>query len=82
MSTALVEWRKARSVELVLQGHTYDQVAEQVGYANRGTAWRTVPTALGAQKEQAGEERRPLPGVRWCAGIVSPAAVTVWLTVL
>jgi hypothetical protein len=64
MGTAVAEWRKARSVELVLQGHTYDQVAAEVGYANRGTAWRTVSKALAEQKEQAVDELRALEVAR------------------
>lgn len=60
MGKATAEWRKARSVELVLQGHTYDEVAAEVGYANKGTAWRTVSKALAEQKVQAVDELRAL----------------------
>lgn len=60
MGTALAEYRKVRSIELVLQGYTYDQVAAEVGYANKGTAWRTVSKALAEQKVQAVDELRAL----------------------
>ncbi|MBK9435541.1 MAG: helix-turn-helix domain-containing protein [Micrococcales bacterium] len=38
MSKARANYRKARAVELVLDGHNYDQIAAELGYANRGTA--------------------------------------------
>jgi hypothetical protein len=43
---ALASWRKCRAVELALHGKTYDQIAREVGYANRGTAHRVVMKAL------------------------------------
>jgi hypothetical protein len=46
MPMAIAEYRKARSVELALQGVPYDDIAKSVGYSNRGTAWRTVTKAL------------------------------------
>lgn len=47
MSSALVaSYRKARAVELAMAGLSYDQIAHELGYANRGTAWRTVQSAL------------------------------------
>jgi hypothetical protein len=39
-------WKAARAVELVREGMTYDQVAQAVGYANRGTVHRVVTKAL------------------------------------
>ncbi len=44
----LAEWRKARAVELATQGHTYQQIADELGYANRGTVHRVVQQALQA----------------------------------
>jgi transposase-like protein len=47
MSTAaLTNYRKARAVELALSGASYDQIAAELGLANRGTAWRCVDRAL------------------------------------
>ncbi len=45
----LAAWRKAKAVELAVEGHTYDTIAEQVGFANRGTAHRVVRKALDEQ---------------------------------
>jgi hypothetical protein len=43
---ALAHWRQARAVELAISGHDYATIAKEVGYSNRGTAWRTVQKAL------------------------------------
>lgn len=43
---ALAQWRKRRSVELALSGLPYDEIAADVGYKNRGTAWNVVQKAL------------------------------------
>jgi hypothetical protein len=51
--SALAAWRKARSVELALEGHPYDDIAKEVGYANRGTAHRVVHKALAAREVEA-----------------------------
>ncbi len=45
----LAAWRKAKAVELAVEGHTYDTIAREVGYANRGTAHRVVRQALDEQ---------------------------------
>jgi thymidine phosphorylase len=47
---ALAAWRKGQAVELALEGHCYDTIAERVGYTNRGTAWRVVQEALEERK--------------------------------
>jgi hypothetical protein len=46
---ALALWRRSTAVELALAGHSYDEIAAACGYANRGTAWRTVTEALREQ---------------------------------
>ena len=43
---ALAAYRKARAVELALAGHSYDEIAHELGLANRGTAWHMVQNAL------------------------------------
>ena len=58
MTLAVAEYRKARSVELALQGVPYDDIAREVGYSNRGTAWRTVTKALRERVDEAVEEYR------------------------
>ena len=42
-------WRQGQAVQLAADGHSYDEIARQVGYANRGTAWRAVNGALSRQ---------------------------------
>ena len=39
-------WRRSRAVQLATAGYSYDAIAREVGYANRGTAWRAVDKAL------------------------------------
>ena len=39
---ALAAARRARAVELATQGMTYQQIADELGYANRGTVYRLV----------------------------------------
>jgi hypothetical protein len=56
----LAKWRKARCVELALAGHSYDEIALQVGYANRGTAWRAVSESLNSRVDEAVTEYREL----------------------
>lgn len=60
MSKARANYRKARAVELVLDGHNYDQIAAELGYANRGTAWRTVQRALHDREVEAVDEYREM----------------------
>ena len=55
---ALAKWRQAKAVELAQAGHDYDSIAREVGYANRGTAWRTVQTALRERVAEGVEEYR------------------------
>ena len=64
MAKALSEWRKARAVELALQGLSYDAIAKEVGYANRGTAWRTVTKALAERTDMAVRQLRAMEGER------------------
>jgi hypothetical protein len=57
---ALAAVRRARAVELRTTGLTYDQIAIELGYANRGTVYRVVSEALKAQTLEAVEELRSL----------------------
>jgi len=57
---ALPKWRRARCVELALAGHSYAEIALQVGYQNRGTAWRAVQDSLNSRIAGAVEEYREL----------------------
>jgi hypothetical protein len=47
-------------MELALAGLSYDDIAEQVGYTNRGTAWRAVQHALRERTLQAVDEHREM----------------------
>jgi orotate phosphoribosyltransferase-like protein len=60
MSMAVAESRKARCVELATKGVPYDQIASEVGYANRGTAWRVVNKALTERVDSAVDEYRQM----------------------
>jgi hypothetical protein len=52
--------RRARAVELRTAGLTYDQIAIELGYANRGTVYRVVSEALRAQTLEAVAELRSI----------------------
>lgn len=58
MPKVMSNLRRARAVELAMQGHSYDDIARAVGYANRGTAWRTVQRALHDREVEAVDEYR------------------------
>lgn len=60
MPKSVAAYRKARAVELALGGASYDEIAQEVGYANRGTAWRTVQRALHDREVAAVDEYREL----------------------
>ena len=64
MATALTRWRQCRAVELVLEGKKYDDIAREVGYANRGTAHRAVAKALSERVVDNIDELRALEGNR------------------
>src|SRR3954451_16820147 len=57
---ALAQECRTRAVELVLTGHTYQQVADHMGYANRGTVYRIVQEALQARQADSIDELRQL----------------------
>jgi hypothetical protein len=41
-----------------MAGHSYDDIADEVGYANRGTAWKTVQKALDSRVMQSVDDYR------------------------
>ena len=57
---ALAAARRVRAVELRTAGHTYDRIATELGYANRGTVYRVVANALETQTAEAVEGLRSL----------------------
>ena len=56
----LARWRQAKAVELAQAGHDYDSIAREVGYSNRGTAWRVVQKALQDRVTEGVDEYRRL----------------------
>jgi hypothetical protein len=61
---ALAAARRARAIELRTQGCTYDQIAEELGYANRGTVYRIISDALAEREHQAVDSLRFLESAR------------------
>src|SRR5450631_213550 len=61
---ALGAARRARAVELRTQGWTYEQIAVELGYANRGTVFHIVSQALKAHTAEAVGELRSLEVAR------------------
>jgi hypothetical protein len=61
---ALAASRRVKAVELRTRGLTYDQIAVQLGYANRGTVFRVVSDALKAETVEAVKDLRSLEVAR------------------
>jgi transposase-like protein len=56
--------RRAKAVELRLQGKTFDQIADQLGYHDRSTAYKAVKTAIQAVGREDARELRELDLLR------------------
>jgi predicted transcriptional regulator len=56
--------RRIRAVELLASGCTYQQVADQLGYTSRGTAYAVVAKALREQTAEAVADLRDLENAR------------------
>lgn len=61
---ALAAARRARAIELRAQGWTYEDIARDLGYANRGTVCHIVSDALRARTDQAVDTLRSLEAQR------------------
>jgi len=57
---ARAQWRRARAVELALDGKSYDFIAREIGVSSRGNAWRTVQKALNDRVVAGVDELREL----------------------
>ena len=68
---AVAAWRKAKAVELAVEGHTCDAIARKVGYANRGTAYRVVRQALDERIADNVDELRATEVARLDAPVTS-----------
>ena len=56
LSRTVAEYRAARATELSLKGLTYEQIAEELGFADRSGAWRAVRRCLGRRQQVAADE--------------------------
>jgi hypothetical protein len=61
---ALAAARRVRAVELKTAGYTYAQVADELGYSSRGTAYNIVAKALREQTAEAVADLRDLENAR------------------
>lgn len=57
---ALAAERRTRSVEMALSGSSYQAIADELGYANRGTVYRIVQSALHDREAESIDELRQL----------------------
>jgi len=74
---ALAAQRRTRALKLIAQGQTYQQVADYLGYANRGTVHRLVSQALASQQVEAVGSLRELEGAR-----LDALQVSLWETAM
>ena len=56
MNRSLVAYREAVCVELAIKGHTFDEIADIVGYRSRSGAWRAVRRALRRRTVRAADQ--------------------------
>ena len=61
---ALAVARRVRAVELLTSGCTYQQVADELGYTSRGTAYNVLAKALREQTTEAVTDLRTLESAR------------------
>ncbi len=75
---ALASARKCRAIQLKLQGLTYQQIADELGYTSRGTVYKIVKTAQAIQLTGAVEEHLDIEVSRLNAlqAAVWPAAIS------
>ena len=64
MTSAAVLERQARAAELVQAGQSYDDIAAELGYANRSGAWKAVQRALSSHLAESVDEPRMLEVLR------------------
>jgi hypothetical protein len=57
-SLAQARVKRARAVELLADGGSYDQIAREVGYSHRGSAHRAVSKALAERETEAVDQLR------------------------
>lgn len=83
-SFAQARLKRVRAVELLAQGRNYDDIAQAVGYSNRGSAHRAVSKALAEREIEAVDELRALEldrldalhAAHWHAALAGDTAAT------
>ena len=48
--------KQRRGIELHDAGHSYDEIAHELGYSGRGSAWKAVDRGLRAQRDLRADE--------------------------
>lgn len=61
---AALREKQRKAVELALAGMSLDQIAQQIGYADRSGAWKAIQQALNRQEASAVKEMRDLENAR------------------
>jgi hypothetical protein len=56
VNKSLIAYREAVCVELAVKGHTFEEIADIVGYRSRSGAWRAVRRALNRRTAQAADQ--------------------------
>src|SRR4051794_12159467 len=56
--------KRDRAIQLIADGHTYEEVAKTLGYANRGTVHHIVHGALAKHEALSAEKMRARQGAR------------------
>ena len=74
---AIAAYRSARAVEMRLAGEEYDQIAQELQYADKSGAWRAVDRALRARTDRAVDEyhRQRLAAAERTIAEYEPAAL-------
>jgi hypothetical protein len=57
---ALAAARHARAIQLATEGHSYQAIADKLGYAHRGTVYNIVHDALARDRKEAVENHQQL----------------------
>ena len=59
-SLAQARVKRARAVEMVAEGKSYEKIAREVGYSHRGSAHRAVYKALAEREVEAVDDLRQM----------------------
>lgn len=60
LSKQQIEKRRTQAIGLLAAGHTYQRIADQLGYSSRSTAYNDIKKTLTQQQHHAVEELRAL----------------------